>query len=239
MLYMIAILTALAAYLIGSISGAIILSRKISGEDIRCEGSKNAGTTNMLRVHGKKAAAFTLLIDVLKGVAATLIGVAIDSYILKNGAYGAFESTYLLGSMKYIAAVFAVIGHDFPIYFGLKGGKGVATSIGVVLVLDWKIGLIVLAAALIIMFTTRYVSLGSISAAVIYVCSVAVYMVAKGKLNIPYFICALILCLLIIVKHHANIVRLKNREENKLSFKSKNKEIRNNTSDTIKKGENV
>lgn len=238
MLYIIAVLTALAAYLIGSISGAIILSKKISGEDIRTEGSKNAGTTNMLRVHGKKAALFTLLIDVLKGVAATLIGVALDSIIAKNGTYGAFESTYLLGSMKYIAAVFAVAGHDFPIYFGFRGGKGVATSIGVVLVLDWRIGLIVLAAALIIMLTTRYVSLGSISAAVIYVCSVAVYMVAEGSFNIPYFICALLLSLLIIVKHHANIVRLKNGEENKLSFKSKKKSVQN-TVDTINKGENA
>lgn len=238
MLYIIAVLTALAAYLIGSISGAIILSKKISGEDIRTEGSKNAGTTNMLRVHGKKAAVFTLLIDVLKGVAATLIGVALDSIIAKDGAYGAFESTYLLGSMKYIAAVFAVVGHDFPIYFGFRGGKGVATSIGVVLVLDWRIGLIVLAAALIIMLTTRYVSLGSISAAVIYVCSVAVYMVAEGSINIPYFICALLLSLLIILKHHANIARLKNGEENKLSFKSKKKSVKS-TVDTINKGENA
>lgn len=219
MLYIIAVLTALVAYLIGSVSGAIILSKKISGHDIRDEGSKNAGTTNMLRVHGKKAAVFTLLIDVLKGVAAVLIGVILDNIIPSDGAYG--ESAVLLGSMKYIAAVFAVIGHDFPIYFGFKGGKGVATSIGVVMVLDWKIGLIVLIAALIIMLSTRFVSLGSISAAVIYVCAVAVFMTAKGSFDLPYFICALVIALLIIIKHHANIARLKNGTENRLSFKKK------------------
>ena len=221
MIYIIAVLTALVAYLIGSISGAIILSKKISGEDIRTEGSKNAGTTNMLRVHGKKAAIITLLIDVLKGVLATLIGVVIDNFMLKNSAYTATDGAYLLGSMKYIAAVFAVIGHDFHVYFGFRGGKGVATSIGVVMVLDWKIGLIVLVAALLIMFTTRYVSLGSISAAVIYLCSVVVYMTAEGSFNVPYFICATVLSLLIIGKHHTNIVRLKNGEENKLSIKLK------------------
>lgn len=221
MLYIIAVLTALVAYLLGSISGAIILSRKISGHDIRSEGSKNAGTTNMLRVHGKKAAVFTLLIDIFKGVAAVLIGVLVDKLIPADGVYG--ESAFLLGTMKYIAAVFAIIGHDFPIYFGFKGGKGVATSIGVVMVLDWKIGLIVLIAALIIMLSTRFVSLGSISAAVIYVCAVAVFMATEGSFNLPYFICAVIIALLIIIKHHANITRLKNGTENKLSFKSKKK----------------
>lgn len=221
MLYIIAVLTALVSYLIGSISGAIILSHRMGGEDIRNEGSGNAGTTNMLRVHGKKAAAFTLLVDVLKGVVAVVIGIILDNVISPDMANGAFESRYILGSMKYIAAVFAVAGHDFPMYFGFKGGKGVATSIGVATVLDWKIGLIVLFAALLIMLTTKYVSLGSVSGAVIYVCAVLTHMAAIKNFNVPYLLCAVIIALLIIVKHHANIKRLSVGEENKLSFKKK------------------
>ena len=213
MLYLVAFLTAITAYLIGSISGAIIISKKVSGQDIRESGSKNAGTTNMLRVHGKKMAVVTLLVDVLKGVVAVLLGMLVDS-VLKNYATGAF-----VGSMKYVAAVFAVLGHDFPIYFGFKGGKGVATSIGVALVLDWKVGLIVMIAALVIMATTRYVSLGSVIGAVVYPCIVAAFMLGKGEFDVIYLACALVLALLIIVKHKQNIIRLKNGTENKLSFK--------------------
>lgn len=208
MLYLIAFLTALVAYLIGSISGAIIISKKVSGSDIRESGSKNAGTTNMLRVHGKKLAVMTLLVDVIKGVVAVLIGILIDSVL--NRHYG------IIGNMKYIAAVFAILGHDFPIYFGFKGGKGVATSIGVALMLDWKVGLIVMIAALVIMAASRYVSLGSVIGAVIYPCIVAAFMLGMGEFNAAYLISAIIIGLLIIVKHKSNIERLKNGTENKL-----------------------
>ena len=213
MLYLIAFLMALVAYLIGSISGAIIISKKVSGTDIRESGSKNAGTTNMLRVHGKKMAVLTLLVDVLKGVVAVLLGMLVDS-VLKNYANG-----FLVGDMKYIAAIFAIIGHDFPIYFGFKGGKGVATSIGVALVLDWKVGLIIMIASLIIMATTRYVSLGSVIGAVIYPCIVAAFMLGMNQFNVVYLACAIIIGLLIIVKHKSNIERLKNGTENKLFSK--------------------
>ena len=213
MLYLIAFLMALVAYLIGSISGAIIISKKVSGTAIRESGSKNAGTTNMLRVHGKKMAVLTLLVDVLKGVVAVLLGMLVDS-VLKNYANG-----FLVGDMKYIAAIFAIIGHDFPIYFGFKGGKGVATSIGVALVLDWKVGLIIMIASLIIMATTRYVSLGSVIGAVIYPCIVAAFMLGMNQFNVVYLACAIIIGLLIIVKHKSNIERLKNGTENKLFSK--------------------
>ena len=224
MLYLIAFLTALVSYLIGSISGAIIISKKVSGSDIRESGSKNAGTTNMLRVHGKKLAIFTLLVDVLKGVIAVLIGFLIDYVLEKQYGMMSYVSSaeWLVGSMKYIAAIFAILGHDFPIYFGFKGGKGVATSIGVALVLDWKVGLVVMIAALIIMATTRYVSLGSVIGAVIYPCIVAAFMLGKDKFNVIYLLCAVIIGLLIIVKHKSNIERLKNGTENKLFAKKEN-----------------
>ncbi len=221
MLYLIAFLTALVAYLIGSISGAIIISKKVSGSDIRESGSKNAGTTNMLRVHGKKMALLTLLVDVLKGVIAVLIGFLIDSVVERQYGMMSFVSPaqWLVGSMKYIAAIFAILGHDFPVYFGFKGGKGVATSIGVALILDWKVGLVVMIASLIIMATTRYVSLGSVIGAVIYPCIVAAFMLGMNKFNVVYLICAIIIGLLIIVKHKSNIERLKNGTENKLFSK--------------------
>lgn len=224
MLYLIAFLTALVAYLIGSISGAIIISKKVSGSDIRESGSKNAGTTNMLRVHGKKLAVMTLLVDVIKGVVAVLIGIIIDAVIERQYGMMSFVSPadWLVGSMKYIAAVFSILGHDFPIYFDFKGGKGVATSIGVALMLDWKVGLIVMIAALVIMATSRYVSLGSVIGAVIYPCIVAAFMLGMGEFNMVYLVSAIIIGLLIIAKHKSNIERLKNGTENKLFSKKEN-----------------
>lgn len=224
MIYLVAFLTALVSYLVGSVSGAIIISKKVSGSDIRESGSKNAGTTNMLRVHGKKLALLTLLIDVLKGVIAVLIGILIDSVVERQYGMISFVSPgeWLVGSMKYIAAIFSILGHDFPIYFGFKGGKGVATSIGVALMLDWKVGLVVMIAALIIMATTRYVSLGSVIGAVIYPCIVSAFMLGMNKFNVAYLICAIIIGLLIIVKHKSNIERLKNGTENKLFNKKEN-----------------
>lgn len=219
MLYIIALLVALVSYFIGSISGAILISKSINGEDIRNSGSKNPGTTNMLRIYGKKAAVFTLLIDVLKGVVAVAIGILIDYMLTKTLDFSIYESSFLFGSMKYIAGIFAVIGHDFPVFFRFKGGKGVATSLGVILMLDWKIGLIVMIGSLLIMIFSRYVSLGSIAAAVIYPCIVAAFVISNKELKIMYLVCAVILGLLIIFKHHTNIVRLKNGTENKLFSK--------------------
>ena len=209
MLYIIAVLTAIIAYLIGSVSGAILISRTVDGNDIRTKGSKNAGTTNMLRIYGKKAAVFTLLIDVLKGVAAVLIGIAVDYFTMKY-----MTGSFLSGNIKYIASIFVVLGHDFPIYFGFKGGKGVATGLGAVLMLDYKVALIVLAAALLIMVVTRYVSLGSVAAAVIYPCVAAAFMAGSGEFNVVYLISALLLGVLIIAKHHTNIKRLLDGTEN-------------------------
>ena len=221
MLYLVAFLTAVVAYLIGSLSGSIIISKAAGKGDIRESGSKNAGTTNMLRVHGKKFAIFTLLIDVLKGVLAVLLGIFVD-YILTN-QYGMLSyirpDEWVIGAVRYIAAIFVVLGHDYPIYFGFRGGKGVATSIGAIIMLDWKIGLVILIASLVIMLTTRYVSLGSVIGAVVYPCIVAAFMLGKGEFDVDYLICAIILGLLIILKHKENIKRLKNGTENKLSFK--------------------
>lgn len=224
MIYLISVLTVICSYLLGSISGAVILSKKMKGGDIRSSGSGNAGATNMLRVYGKKAGVITLLCDVLKGVAAVLLGIAAD-YIVHiilsaDGVrYSWFEVNVLIGNLRYIAGVFAVIGHIFPIFFGFKGGKGVATSLGVMLMLNPVVGLIVAAAAIIIMAVSRYVSLGSIIGGILYPVSVLVYMIASNELNYVNFVCSLILGLIVIIKHHANIKRLLSGTENKLFSK--------------------
>lgn len=225
MLYIIALLIALCSYLLGSVNTSIILSRAFYGSDIRSSGSGNAGATNMLRTHGTKMAVATLLFDVIKGVIAVLIASLIDNFAIsfyETASASAIERTYILGSLKYIAGIFVVLGHDFPVYFGFKGGKGVATSLGVMLMLNWQIGLIILALALTIMVTTRYVSLGSITAAAVYPFMLFTFIIAGGEKlgqNITYLFMAVVLALLLIVKHRSNIIKLKNGNENKLFSK--------------------
>lgn len=200
------ILTAVISYLIGSINSSIIISKLVSGKDIRTSGSGNAGATNMLRTMGKKYAAITLVIDVLKGVVAILLSKIAQCYGVGDW-------------IEYVAGVCAVLGHNFPVFFGFRGGKGVATSLGVVMMLEWRIGLCTLVAAIIIMATTRYVSLGSIVSAVIFMALQTGYMIWADKFDIIKFVCVMILGILLIVRHSKNIVRLINHTENKLGGK--------------------
>ena len=223
MLYFIVIIATLVSYLIGSISSSVIISKRISGSDIRSEGSGNAGATNMLRVHGKAAGAATLLCDVAKGILAVLIGCAADRVIAAQSGLSLdwFEANILMDNLKYIAGVFVVLGHDFPVFFGFRGGKGIATSLGVMLILDWRVGLIVAVAAILIMAISRYVSLGSVIGGILYPVAVIAFMAGKGDINPVYFACAVALGLLAVAKHHANIKRLLNGTESKLFAKKK------------------
>ena len=199
------IITAIISYLIGSVNFSILLSRIISGEDIRKSGSGNAGATNMLRTYGKKMGVITLLLDVLKGVIAILVCRLV------------FPQTAQV--LAYVAGVFVALGHNFPLYFGFKGGKGVATSLGVILMLDWRVGLIVLVCAILVMALTKYVSLGSIlggaSVIIVYILKFFVFK----SIDAVQLICIVILGGLLIIRHHANIKRLINGTENKLGSK--------------------
>ena len=220
MLYAVDIAVIIAAYLIGSVSSSVLISKKISGKDIRESGSGNAGATNMLRVHGKAAGAATLLCDVLKGVAAVLMGVLADWLMQKYAAPSGLPlENVLFGNLKYIAGVFVVVGHDFPVFFGFRGGKGIATSLGVMLALDWRIGLIVAVAAVLIMVISRYVSLGSIIGGIIYPAAVAAFNVGRNDFNAVYVACAAAMGIIAVAKHHANIKRLLSGTENKLFSK--------------------
>lgn len=225
MLYFAAAFAAVCSYLLGSINTSIILSRSIYGSDIRHSGSGNAGATNMLRTHGKGIAAATLICDVTKGILAVVIGMWIDIFFTSNAnnmSITAPERMYLLNNIKYISGIFVVLGHDFPVFFRFRGGKGVATSLGVMMILNWKVGLIVLAAAIIIMAVSRYVSLGSISAAAMYPFILFTYITASGEpleQQLPYLTMAFLLAIILILKHHSNITKLKNGTENKLFSK--------------------
>ena len=208
------IIIAIIAYLIGSINFSILISKKKAGYDIRQKGSGNAGTTNMLRNLGKKYAAITLICDVLKGLVAIVIAIIVGN-ILKD------TNRALLVQ---IAGVAVVLGHTFPIFFGFKGGKGVATSLGILLMTNWQIGLICLVFALVLMALTRVVSMGSIAAAILYpVLTLFIggqyYIVPSSGIGNGYFIYSVILAVIVIFNHRTNIKRILNGTENKISFK--------------------
>jgi glycerol-3-phosphate acyltransferase PlsY len=207
---MIDILKTLAAlgvgYLLGSLNTSVIVG-KIYGKDITAHGSKSAGLTNTLRVLGKTAAAFVLVGDILKGVIACLIGLRIGVYVQSGQA---MECVSLLA-----AGAGAVAGHNWPIYFGFKGGKGMLTAAAVMVMINWVMTLICLGVFVLIVAASRYVSLGTICAAIVFV--VLSFVPAFGN---TFFlqIFALLIAAVIIFKHKANIQRLLSGTENKLTF---------------------
>lgn len=208
------IIMAIIAYCIGSVNFSVIISKKVAGFDVREKGSGNAGSTNMLRSIGKGAALITLLCDVLKGIIAIVISIVIGN-IVKDA-----NKELLLQ----IAGVAVVLGHTFPVFFQFKGGKGVATSLGILLMSNWQIGLICLVFALVLMALTRIVSLGSCAAAVLFpVLTLFINehytVLTEGKNGNVYFVYSLILTMIVLYNHRSNIKRLLNGTENKLSFK--------------------
>lgn len=209
------LIVGIIAYLIGSINFSVLISKKMAGFDVREKGSGNAGTTNMLRSVGKKAAAITLICDILKGVISIVIAIIVGN-IAKN-----LDKELLLQ----IAGIAVVLGHTFPIFFGFKGGKGVATSLGVLLISNWQIGLICLVFAVVLMALTRMVSLGSCAAAVLFpVLTLFINqhytVLTDGKSGRVYFVYSVILAIIVLYNHRSNIKRILNGTENKLSFKN-------------------
>ena len=190
------ILAAAVAYALGNISPSIIQG-KLHGIDIKKEGSGNAGTTNTLRVLGKKAAVITLVIDVLKGVVAVLIGGVI------GGEQGA-----------YIAALAVFAGHIWPALYGFKGGKGVATAFGALMAVNWMMGLAALAIVAIGVIATQRMSVGSIMGA-------GTFPLVCWFLEPSFIVVGTAMAVIILVKHRANIGRLIRGEEPKMSFKKK------------------
>ena len=208
------VVMAIIAYLIGSINFSVIISKKVAGFDVREKGSGNAGSTNMLRSVGKKAAAITLICDILKGVVSISIAM-----ILGNIVQGMNKEL-----LVQIAGIAVVIGHTFPIFFQFKGGKGVATSLGVLLMSNWQIGLICLVFALVLMILTRMVSLGSCGAAVLFpVLTLFINenytVLTEGKKGTTYLVYSIILAVIVLFNHRSNIKRILNGTENRLGSK--------------------
>lgn len=185
----------LGAYLIGSISGAFLLGKLVKNIDIRNYGSGNAGTTNAMRIMGRKLGLVTLLIDIIKGFLAMFL---LHPFIS--------EKFYCL------IAVFAVLGHDYPFYMNFKGGKGVATTSGCLVWLNPKLGFASILCGIIMAITTKYASLGSISFLIFSFLVFNIFL----PLSFVNRISLLFLCILGIYRHRSNINRLKIGEENKI-----------------------
>jgi glycerol-3-phosphate acyltransferase PlsY len=184
------------AYVIGSFPTAILISKMFGLPDPRTQGSGNPGATNVLRTGNKTAAAFVLIIDILKGA----LGVGIAYY------YG-FQ-----GDDLGVISIAPVIGHILPVFSSFKGGKGVATCAGVLLVLCWLVGLAVIATWLIVATLTRYSSVAALIAA----CSAPIYSILFSDGTYHYYILAL--TMIILVRHSDNIVRLISGKENKIDI---------------------
>ncbi|MBE7031281.1 MAG: glycerol-3-phosphate 1-O-acyltransferase PlsY [Ruminococcaceae bacterium] len=198
------VVCALIAYLLGSINTSILVSRAMGAGDIRKSGSGNAGATNTLRTLGKKAALFVVLGDALKGIAAIVI-----ARLITSDDMGALP--------EYAAALFVVLGHNFPLYFGFKGGKGILTSLFVILMLDWRIGLIVAVISVAVIALSKYVSLGSMTGSALF----PLLVLAFHWGNWWFAGLAVIMGALAIYMHRTNIKRLINGTESKLSVGKK------------------
>lgn len=190
------------AYLFGNISTSYIIGKKFAGVDIRTQGSGNAGSTNVLRTLGKKAGALTFVGDVLKGFIAVIIAKGIAYMVHVDVVTGA-----------YLAVVAVVIGHNYPVFLGFKGGKGVATSLGSMLAMNPLIALACLGFFIIIVVLTKYVSLGSILGIGLSPILMLINHNMKGVLV------TLFLTISVAYTHKENIKRLLNGTERKIGEK--------------------
>jgi glycerol-3-phosphate acyltransferase PlsY len=231
---------AVLSYLLGSIPFGYILVRMFVGVDVRDQGSGNIGATNVARTGAKGLAVATLLLDAFKGVVAVLIAYAVAATLVAREAavhahaaspanvvaHGsdallhmpamtqAAQYSYLLGA---IAALFAIVGHMFPVWLGFKGGKGVATGLGVFIALAPKAVLLVIGIFVLLVAITRYVSLGSIVAAALF--PLVFFALERDQSSTPVVVMIAGVSLLIIAKHAANIRRLLAGTENRLGSK--------------------
>lgn len=211
------LLSIAVSYLLGSVSSAIIVSKLLYKEDIRTHGSGNAGLTNMLRTYGLGAAALTLIGDMLKTALAIfftafLLGISYNNGISLNDGY------------CYMAGLFAVLGHVFPVFYGFKGGKGVLVTATMALILTPIPALILILLFAIIVFISRYVSLGSVCVAILYPITLQGYVAfVFGGQPLPGImaLCTIILAIFIVWCHRGNLKRISDRTERKISIGGK------------------
>ena len=209
-------------YFLGSLNFSVILSGKLYKEDVRSKGSGNAGSTNMLRNYGKKAAGLTLLGDALKTVVSCSFG------ILVYGVYGA-----------YLAGLFCILGHMFPAYFKFKGGKGIVCLAVMILMTDWRVFLILFIIFLVIVLGTKYVSLGSVIGAMLYPIVLNRINTGTGNPVRSVEVIAILVAILVVFMHRENIKRLYQGKESKLKLgKKKNDNEKTQESQKDQGGEN-
>ena len=220
-------------YLLGSLNFGVMISQKHYKDDVRTHGSGNAGATNMLRTYGTKAAVITMLGDMLKAVIAVGLGYLIvgTNVIITDPATGeAFSYIDQFGAA--IAGFFVMMGHMFPIFFKFKGGKGVATSAMVILMISPITCLFCFIIFVIIVVGTRYVSLGSIMGMIFYPIILTAF---SGGQNPTACIMSVLMALAVVFMHRDNIKRLRDRTERKISFKKKKAPEESDDTDTQSK----
>lgn len=211
------IITVIAAYLVGSINASIIIS-KFKKNDIRTHGSGNAGATNTLRVMGKGAAAAVVIVDALKAFIATWVAI-----IVSNWCSLGYPDTLVL---KYFSVVAVVLGHNFPVFFGFRGGKGIVTSVAVIFAIDWRLGIIVLGVGVLAIVLTRFVSLGSLIGCVLFPLACFIrYMDAPWSYEKAVIIPATFLGILGIIRHKNNIKKLLSGTERKIGEKAQKQAV--------------
>ena len=207
------VIVAIISYLLGSCNFGVIISKSLKKEDIRESGSGNAGTTNMMRTYGKILGILTIIGDIAKVFVAIWLAFKIMSVEETKMIFYRISDNpqYVL---KSFAGLFAVAGHIFPCFFKFKGGKGVATSGGMVIMIDWRIALILFAIFVLIILITRYVSLGSIIMAVLYPVFMGLFHKDAGLVII-----SLVFTVIVVTAHRDNIKKLINHTENKIGSK--------------------
>lgn len=206
----------IASYLLGAVNSAIVVSRTLYKEDIRTQGSGNAGMTNMLRTYGKGAAFLTWFGDMLKTVLSIVLAAIVFGFNYKNGIS--------LNGICYLAGLSAVFGHVFPIYYGFKGGKGVLVTAIMALLVCPPIFVAFMSTFIIIVAISRYVSLASCIVASLFPVAVSLYSVFLGGRLEPLTVFAtVILGAFIVWCHRSNIQRLKAGNEKKISIGKKEK----------------
>ena len=201
------IVAAIAAYMLGNLNGAVLVSRLIADEDVRKKGSGNAGLTNFTRNYGSAKAVFVVLIDMGKAVISCLVGG------LLLAPFGHYQDGVALGGM------FVILGHDFPALLGFRGGKGILSGVTVALMMDWRLGLFVFGIFLVAYLLTKYVSLGSVLSSGSFG---FFYAWVHPERTFPIIV-GFVLGALIVWMHRGNIVRLVKGEERKTDLFGKGK----------------
>ncbi len=210
----------LLPYLLGSINAAVIVSRSLYGVDIRTRGSLNAGSTNMFRELGFKAGALTQVVDIGKGsLSAALPFLALWAMPTVPHWLSGLD----LELQSIICGLLSVLGHLYPVYFGFKGGKGINTLLGMMLVTNWEASLLCLVGWILLLFLTRYVAIASMGGVAIYPIFLVIRSLVLGTtIDIALLCVGTGMALLVVYTHRSNIVRLSKGEEVKNTwFQSK------------------